>query len=1075
MIRRKITNTVVSPTVSGTPAQGSTLTSSVQGANYSYQWYRGNPTSGGTAITGATAANYTVQASDAGFGIYLRVFQDLGAVSPGNVPLPAPQYTLLPSISGNPNVGVVLSVSNGTWANNPSSYSRQWYKDGVAISGATSTSYTVLAGDLNHVISCVVTATNATGSGIASAVGVTITSATYDWDWTVLYPDRSGVTSSTTYQVGPGKTYADMSTVPWQELQPGDVVEIYYQATPYKSIVYLGCRGTATKWITIKGMPGPNGERPVISGVGARCAGTVTQPGLESFGLFVIGRPTTGTHPQPDGYKPGYIHITGLAITGTGPSNSFVLTSGTALGTPGNNYSWPAFSSGIYCNPVEYLAVTDCELYGNGLGLFVNSRPGNSGVDLNGNQSRSIYVAGNYFHHNGVFGSASQHNAYTEAIGTVYEYNYFGQLNTGSLGDGVKDRSVGQIFRYNYFSGATGYQISLRDPESNVDNEKIRVDNQGALLFNNVFIYGNFFLLSGVNENGGTMIGYGDGYNNGGGQYIRHGNIEFYQNVVVSRYDKTDYARDGIVLFEPINQQAPVGNTEYPCTDTVMAYNNMFYADVATAGATPAPMDLFRRGGKADFQSNLITVFANTIPNWASRTADIWAGVPFDGSGLNGLTGTNYSPGFAAYTSNNFALNSNSPFFGLTAPTPAPAVARNLWCDDLYVTTPPTTLQGTARRTTSKPVATVLPVLTGSSTVGSTLTVTPGTWSATTGGIITLSYKWTRNGSPIANATGTSYTLTSADGGQVVGLIEYATNSYGTNLRSATPLTISVHPLSPANSFAPFLSGAGGGTNAGLVFTVNVGTWSNSPTSYAYQWYSNGTAIAGQTSSTIQTLGSWAGQTLTCKIWATNSYGQSLPVTTAGVVLGTAVALGPDANGLFNFVGLPDGTHLTDVNSAWTGSSVGNYVIQSGALKLATGTYGVSSEVRFVSGVSTATTQRITVVRKGNGNLDGIWVYLAYTNSSTNYTLRIANNAIVLLKNGAYQNACYYNTIPQANINYANDTTFVFEIVNGVIKAYINGVTAITQTDASPLTAGYIGIYPQSDAVSFSSLKIERS
>ncbi|WFP16922.1 hypothetical protein [Citricoccus muralis] len=54
------------------------------------------------------------------------------------------------------------------------------------------------------------------------------------------------------------------------------------------------------------------------------------------------------------------------------------------------------------------------------------------------------------------------------------------------------------------------------------------------------------------------------------------------------------------------------------------------------------------------------------------------------------------------------------------------------------------------------------PRITGTTTVGKTLTVTRGTWTKST----TLSQQWLRNGKPIAKATGTKYKLTSADAGK---------------------------------------------------------------------------------------------------------------------------------------------------------------------------------------------------------------------------------------------------------------------------------------------------------------------
>lgn len=62
-------------------------------------------------------------------------------------------------------VGQVLSANNGSWSGKtPITYTYQWTRDGTNISGATAQTYTLVAADKSHVISCQVTATNATGA-----------------------------------------------------------------------------------------------------------------------------------------------------------------------------------------------------------------------------------------------------------------------------------------------------------------------------------------------------------------------------------------------------------------------------------------------------------------------------------------------------------------------------------------------------------------------------------------------------------------------------------------------------------------------------------------------------------------------------------------------------------------------------------------------------------------------------------------------------------------------------------------------------------------------------------------------
>jgi len=69
-----------------------------------------------------------------------------------------------------------LSCSSGTWTGTPTpTFSYRWLRDGVAIGGAESNTYTVTAVDEGHSISCQVTATDSVGSkSAASANSVAI-------------------------------------------------------------------------------------------------------------------------------------------------------------------------------------------------------------------------------------------------------------------------------------------------------------------------------------------------------------------------------------------------------------------------------------------------------------------------------------------------------------------------------------------------------------------------------------------------------------------------------------------------------------------------------------------------------------------------------------------------------------------------------------------------------------------------------------------------------------------------------------------------------------------------------------
>lgn len=94
-------------------------------------------------------------------------------------PPPAPTNTALPTISGTPMEGKVLSATNGSWSGSPTSFKHQWQdcnKSGgtcTNVSGATGSSYTLGSGDTGHMMRVMVTASNEGGSDAVSSAPTT--------------------------------------------------------------------------------------------------------------------------------------------------------------------------------------------------------------------------------------------------------------------------------------------------------------------------------------------------------------------------------------------------------------------------------------------------------------------------------------------------------------------------------------------------------------------------------------------------------------------------------------------------------------------------------------------------------------------------------------------------------------------------------------------------------------------------------------------------------------------------------------------------------------------------------------
>jgi hypothetical protein len=86
--------------------------------------------------------------------------------------------TGLPVISGTLQVGSTLSTTNGTWTNNPTSYTYKWSWESNntwnAIPGATSSTYTIAHNFAGDPLEVTVTAINGFGNTAATSAATGI-------------------------------------------------------------------------------------------------------------------------------------------------------------------------------------------------------------------------------------------------------------------------------------------------------------------------------------------------------------------------------------------------------------------------------------------------------------------------------------------------------------------------------------------------------------------------------------------------------------------------------------------------------------------------------------------------------------------------------------------------------------------------------------------------------------------------------------------------------------------------------------------------------------------------------------
>jgi len=151
------------------------------------------------------------------------------------------------------------------------------------------------------------------------------------------------------------------------------------------------------------------------------------------------------------------------------------------------------------------------------------------------------------------------------------------------------------------------------------------------------------------------------------------------------------------------------------------------------------------------------------------------------------------------------------------------------------------------------------PTLAGSSTVGSRLTASVGTWSPTPS---RTTLQWKRGGTAIPGATGASYTLVAADAGASITVTVTGTKSgYRNTTRTSDGVTVS----SIAFTTAPAPS-IGGDAVVGGTLTANSGGWSPAPGGFTYQWIADGVAIAGASSPTFSPTSAEVGKKISVTV-----------------------------------------------------------------------------------------------------------------------------------------------------------------------------------------------------------------
>jgi len=741
---------IITQPANQTVTVGQTATFSVTAsgaAPLTYQWYKG-----GVAISGATSSTYTTPATvsgDSGSLFTVTVANALGTVTstPATLTVTATAATG-PAITTQPvsqavTVGQTANFSVTASGTGPLTY--QWYKNGTAIGGATSSAYTTpvtVSGDTGSVFT--VTVTNAGGTVTSSPATLTVNTA----------PTIINQPASITVTVGQTASFS---------VTASGTGSLTYQW--YKNGTAIG-GATSTTYTTPATVIGDTGSLFTVTVTNA--GGTVTSSPAT---LTVNTAPTITNQPASITVLVGQTASFSVTASGTGPLTYQWYKNGTAIGgATSTTYTTPATVSGD-TGSVFTVTVTNA-------GGTVTSSPAtltvNTALTIT-NQPASITVS---------VGQTASFSVTASGTGLLtYQWYKNGAAIGGATSTAYTTPATvigdsGSVFTVTV-TNAGGTVTS--SPATLTVNTAPTITNQPASITVNVGQTASFS----VTASGAGPLTY---------QWYKNG-------TVIGGATSTTYTTPVTVIGDS---------------------GSLFTVTVTNAGGivTSAPA----------------TLTINTAPTITNQPASITvtvgqtASFSVTASGTGPLTYQWYKNGTAiggaassTYTTPATVIGDTGALFTVTATntagtaTSAPAT--------LTVNSPPTI--------TNQPASVTV-------NVGQT-----ASFSVTASGTGTLTYQWYKNGTAIGGATSTTYTTpatVSGDSGSHFTVT--VTNAGGTVTSTPATLTVNTAPTITTQPASQTIT-------VGQTATFNVVATGTAPLSY--QWYKGGVPIAGATSSTYTT------------------------------------------------------------------------------------------------------------------------------------------------------------------------------------------------------------------------------
>lgn len=282
--------TVGTPTITGIARTGSTLTASpgvwAPSTAFAYQWY-----AAGVAIAGATSTTFTPSATQDGKAITVRVTGSkagYGTVARTSAPTLKVMRYSTPTITGSLAVGITLTAKANTWSTG-TVFTYQWYAAGVAITGATKSTFVLTTAQRDKQMSVRITGAQAGYTTVAatSALSAKVT--------TVATPTIAGtLRAGATLTANPG-TWGTGTIFTYQWAADGVAITGATQKTVLLTAAQVGAQitvtvtGTRTGYATVSRISAKTlkvalTSLPTISGTAIVGGVLAAQPGTWTAG-----------------------------------------------------------------------------------------------------------------------------------------------------------------------------------------------------------------------------------------------------------------------------------------------------------------------------------------------------------------------------------------------------------------------------------------------------------------------------------------------------------------------------------------------------------------------------------------------------------------------------------------------------------------------------------------------------------------------------------------------------------------------------------------------------------------------